>query len=101
MVIHLALAESLRWQGLRKLAAAAIHEDLRRRRPPACSVDSHLLVDVLTVTLKLWWPWLLVPFSAPLLWLWARRRVHTGRAKLRIPMRVMRIRVGYRSKRPK
>ncbi len=88
-------------QGLRQLVAVAVYDDLAHHRPWWCALNVHLDVDVLIVRLRLWWPWLLVPFSFPLLWLFARYRVGRGILKLQIPMRVVSVRVGWRLKRPK
>lgn len=100
-VVIPAFVDSMRSQGMRRLAAVSVYDDLLRRRVWWCALATRLEVDTLVVSLRLWWPWLLVPFSAPLLWLWAWWRTRRGLEKLQIPMRVVKVRVGFRMKRPK
>ena len=93
--------DSMRSQGMRRLAAVAVYDDLLQRRVWWCELGTRLEVDTLFVSLRLWWPWLLAPFSAPLVWLWATWRTRRALTALQIPMRLVKVRVGYRAKRPK
>lgn len=101
MVSRALFAESMKSLSMRRFASVAIYDNLLLWRPWWCALKVDLNVDVLTVHLWLWWPWVLVPFSLPWLWLSATWRVHRGLRKLQIPMRVVHVRVGLRRKRPK
>jgi hypothetical protein len=101
MVNRSLFVESMRFQGLRKLAASSVYESLRTRRAWFASVAVALNVDVLRVRVRLWWPWLLVPFALPIIWLLTYRRVMIGLGDLQIPMRVVSIGVTPRLTRPK
>lgn len=101
MVKRSLFVESMKSQGLRKLATVSTYDSLLRWRPWWCWLFVGLKVDVLTVQLRLWWPWLLVPFSLPIVWWLASWRVSKGLSELQIPMRAVSVRVGVRWKRPK
>jgi len=92
--------ESMRSQGMRMLAASAVHERLLLTSPRATALRTELVVDVLRVTLRMWWPWLLVPFSAPVVWLLAWREIRATLERLQVPMGRVKVSVGYRKKRP-
>lgn len=94
-------AESGKSQSMRRLAAVAVYDDLRLHRPPWCSVDVALTTDVLRVALVLWWPWwLLLGLAHVGTWLNARRRVLRGLRRLQIPMRIVKVRVTTRKRKP-
>lgn len=101
MVIRAFFVESMQAQNMRRLAGSAVFELVRSKRPRACGASVHLVVDSLTVRLVLWWPWLLVPFSAPVVWLIWRWRVSVVLEQLRVPMRRLSVRVSYAKKKPK
>jgi hypothetical protein len=100
MDLKLAFVQSMQSQGLRKLAAQAIFEDVRTKRPPYAKAIVRLVVDMLRVDLLLWWPWLLVPFALPICWLWLRWRVHRALRRLQVPMRKVTIGVLPQRKKP-
>lgn len=88
-------------QGIRHLAAVLVFDDLAMRRPPGSEVAVHLSGDTLRVALRLWWPWVLLPFSLPVIWLLVRRRVVLGLKRTRSLMRTVNVQVSYRITRPK
>ena len=92
--------ESMKAQGLRNLAARLLFEELKAKMPRSCAVQVDLQVDVLQVGLSLWWPWLLLlGFAHVYFEIRARLLIRAGLLKLKIPMRMVRVRVVSRRKR--